>query len=227
MPTPEADWLSADWHAPQAGGLMSTRGGNGVAALRQASGVEPVLLRQVHGVRVVRIGRADIGAAPHEADASITTEPGIGCVVQSADCLPVLLAAPGGVGAAHAGWRGLAGGVVEATVDALCSATRCRPDQLRAWLGACIGPRAFEVGADVLEAFGADPPTADPARFAPHGPDKWIGNLPQLARDRLARAGVPHVSGGLWCTVSEPSRFVSFRRDRATGRMFAMAWLRG
>ena len=200
------------------------------AALAQAVGARPVYLNQVHGARVVRLTLADAltGAAVHEADASVTTQAGIGCAVQVADCLPVLFAAPGGnaVGAAHAGWRGLALGVLEAAVEAVCEAGNCEPAQVQAWLGACIGPRQFEVGSDVLEALGAAPAHADPARFRPGKPGKWRANLPLLARDRLQAAGVASVSGGAWCTVEAPSRFFSFRRDRVTGRMVALAWIR-
>jgi YfiH family protein len=137
----------------------------------------------------------------------------------------VLLAAPGGVAAAHAGWRGLAAGVLEATVTSLCEAAGCTPDQLEAWLGACIGPDRFEVGPDVLEAFGAPLEGGDPQRFRPHAPGKWLANLPRLARDRLQRSGVKAISGGRWCTVEDRSRFFSFRRDRVTGRMVAAVWL--
>ena len=145
-----------------------------------------------------------------------------------ADCLPVLFAAPGarGVGAAHAGWRGLAAGVLEATVQALCDAAGCAPQELSAWLGPCIGPRQFEVGADVLDAFG---PAADrhfQLRPRADGAPRWLADLPALARDRLQAAGVARISGGAWCTVEEPSRFFSFRRDRVTGRMAAAVWLR-
>jgi polyphenol oxidase len=152
--------------------------------------------------------------------------------VQVADCMPVLLAAPGGraVAAAHAGWRGLAGGVVEAALSALCTAARCEPAQVSVWLGPCIGPRRFEVGADVLQAFGASPGQADAMRFAPGtdsaGEPRWLANLPQLARDRLALLGVHRVSGGNWCTVEQRSRFFSYRRDGLTGRLAAAVWIR-
>jgi polyphenol oxidase len=143
-----------------------------------------------------------------------------------ADCLPLLFAAPGGVAAAHAGWRGLARGVIEATVAALCKAASCQPEQVQVWLGACIGPTQFEVGADVLAAFcGAA--VSDPSRFVPRGeshPNKWFANLPQLARDRLKAVGVQHISGGTWCTASDASRFFSYRRDGVTGRMVAVVW---
>ncbi len=206
-------------------------------------GAQPVFLRQVHGVRVARVGSADAqaclrdGAASIEADASVTTEPGVACTVLVADCLPVLFAAPDGraVGAAHAGWRGLAGGVVEAALHAVCEAGGCEASEVRCWLGACIGPRRFEVGADVLQAFGANPAETDPLRFVPRAAEqragqgsgrKWLANLAQLARDRLQTAGVRHVAGGAWCTVEDNARFYSFRRDGVTGRMAAAIWIR-
>jgi len=244
-----ADWLAPDWRVAGVGALMTTRsGGNSVGAyaamnvgaavgddaravaanralLADTMGAAPVFLRQVHGTRVVRIGAADAASgAVHEADAVVTSEAGVGCVVQAADCLPVLLAAPEGraVAAAHAGWRGLAAGVVERTVAALCDVGQCEPGDVVAWLGACIGPTQFEVGADVLEAFAARP---DSPRFVPRGQGKWLADLGGLARDRLHAAGVADVSGGRWCTVSDPSRFFSFRRDRVTGRMAAFVWI--
>jgi YfiH family protein len=244
------DWLRPDWDAPGVGASMTTRAGGvstgpfasmnlrdglgddptAVARNRttwaEALGGVPVLLNQVHGTHVVRLGPADVrpDAPVHEADASLTTEPGIACTVQVADCLPVLFAAPRGVAGAHAGWRGLAGGVLERTLEALCAAADCRPAQVQAWLGPCIGPRRFEVGADVPAAFGVDPAAAHP-RFSPHAPGKWMADLAGLARDRLAAAGVLRVSGGHWCTVEDASRFFSFRRDRVTGRMVAAVWL--
>lgn len=242
---------------PQVGALMSTRDGGasrspwaslnlGLAVgddaaavahnrqrLAQAIGAAPVYLRQVHGTRVVRIGRADArpGAVVHEADASVSTEPGVACTVLVADCLPVLLWTSDGraVAAAHAGWRGLAGGVLEVTLRALCDVAGCAPAEVHAWLGACIGPRRFEVGADVLHGFGVDPATADPLRFDPRAgaaTPKWLANLGLLARDRLRAEGVTAVSGGDWCTVEAPSRFFSYRRDGVTGRMAAAVWIR-
>jgi YfiH family protein len=247
------DWLVPGWHAPEVGAVMTTRRGGfsppphdsmnlrpgegddhtavqrNLAFFEQVIGATPVWLRQVHGANVVRIGAADTrpGMPMAEADASITTEPGIACTVQVADCLPVLFAAPGGVAAAHAGWRGLAAGVLENTLAALCEAARCVPSEVQAWMGACIGPRRFEVGADVLVAFRAPQDGSDPSRFAPAGPGRWLANLPQLARDRLQRGGVRTIGGGRWCTFDDPSRFFSYRRDRITGRMAAAVWLRG
>ena len=167
---------------------------------------------------------------PEAADASFTTEPGVACAVMVADCMPVLLAAPHGraVAAAHAGWRGLAGGVVDHAVRAVCEAASCAPGDLSAWLGPCIGPAAFEVGADVLEAFGVAAAPAGSGRFAwrprPDGQPRWLADLPALGRDRLAALGVRHVAGGRWCTVQDRSRFFSFRRDGVTGRMAAAIW---
>jgi len=246
------------WTAlPQVGALMSTRAGGvsaapwdslnlgnavgddqaAVAENRRrfvaATGAQPLWLQQVHGNRVVRASAAWAAAQLPQADAAWTDEPDVACVVQVADCLPVLLAAPEGraVAAAHAGWRGLAGGVVEAALSAICSAAACEPRELVAWLGPCIGPRQFEVGADVLQAFGQSPAQADPLRFVARaradGAPRWLANLPQLARDRLQRAGVWNVSGGDWCTVEDRVRFFSYRRDGVTGRLAAAVWIRG
>jgi hypothetical protein len=246
-------WLAPVWSEGAVGALMTTREGGvsegaygsfnvGVAvgddaervaanraALADACRATPVFLRQVHGKRVVALGSADAASAtPHEADASVTTEAGIACTVQAADCLPVLFAAPEGraVGAAHAGWRGLAAGVLESTVEAVCAAGHCAPRDLSVWLGACIGPRRFEVGADVLEAFGVTPSSADVAEFKPFRSGKWLADLPALARGRLVGAGVARIDGGCWCTVEDDSRFFSFRRDGVTGRMAAAVWIR-
>lgn len=258
------DWLRPALALPGVEAVMTTRAGGGSVApwrsmnlgtavgddpqqvarnralLKEATGADLVFLKQVHGTRVVRLTREHVNAPVMEADACVTTEAGLACLVQVADCLPVLMAAPGGVAAAHAGWRGLAGGVIEATVCDLCKATGCEPAQVVCWLGACIGPDAFEVGVDVLEGFGVQIAGADPTRFKPLRPGKWLANLPQLARDRLAAAGVTQVSGGEWCTVQDRvdghavdrgqvddrSRFFSFRRDRITGRMAAAIWRR-
>jgi polyphenol oxidase len=249
-------WLAPEWRIAGVGAVMTSRAGGtssapyasmnvgsavgdsaaAVAAnrrhLAEVIGAAPVFMRQVHGARVIRIGSADAApdAAIHEADGCVTTETGVACVVQAADCLPVLLAAPEGraVGAAHAGWRGLAGGVVEAAVAAVSAAAYCAPEEISAWLGACIGPTRFEVGGDVLAAFGAESGTeagAASTRFVARGGGKWLADLPGLARDRLVAAGVRRVAGGDWCTVSDSSRFFSFRRDGLTGRMAAAIWI--
>ena len=249
-----ASWLAPAWDGVRIGALMSTREGGAsedpfatmnlgrsvgdepaqVAVNRErfaaACGASPVFLSQVHGTGVVRLDAADArpGAPVHEADASVTTIPGIACTVQVADCLPVLFSAPegSGVAAAHAGWRGLSAGVLEATVAALAQASGCRPVEIDAWLGVCIGPGAFEVGADVLEAFGASGDNRIGRRFVPARPGKWLADLAGLARDRLAAAGLERVSAADGCAYRDASRFFSYRRDRVTGRMAAAVWIR-
>jgi len=250
------EWLSPEWDAdPRVGACMTTRAG-GVSAppwdrmnlgllggdapdavqanresFAQAIGVTPVFLRQVHGDRVVRLDADSAGAPVEAADASWTSEPGVACTVLVSDCLPVLLAAPQAraVGAAHAGWRGLSAGVVERCVHAVCGGASCEPRELVAWLGPCIGPAAFEVGADVLTAFGVEPAAASGSRFRyqprADGDPRWRADLAGLARDRLAALGVSRVGGGTWCTVHDGSRFFSFRRDGVTGRMAAAVWI--
>jgi polyphenol oxidase len=253
------DAIVPEWSAgPRVGALMSTRAG-GVSAppwdslnlgracgdapqavatnrerFAQAMGATPVFLNQVHSDRVVRLhaGRT-LTAEQETVDAAWTDEPGVACTVMAADCLPVLLAAPHGraVGAAHAGWRGLAAGVVERAVQAVCAGASCEPAELVAWLGPCIGPDAFEVGADVLAGFGRDaaPLSTPHFRYQPRadGQPRWRADLVGLARDRLAALGVSRVSGGTWCTVQDRSRFFSFRRDGVTGRLAAAVWIRG
>lgn len=189
---------------------------------------EPRWLSQVHGTAVHRAGAlarsAPSDAAPSDsvpvADAAVTRETGVVLAIMVADCLPVLLAAEDGsvLGAAHAGWRGLVAGVIERTVESMGQ----DPSRLHAWLGPCIGPRHFEVGDDVRQAFLAagDGPSAFEA--TPAG--RWLCDLPALARARLARLGVTRVAGGRWCTVADPVRFFSHRRDRQTGRMAALLW---
>jgi YfiH family protein len=228
-------WLAAPAHV---GSLMSTRAGgvsaapwdslnlgsmcgDDAAAVRENRhhfaehiGAAPVWLHQVHGTQVLRLHDV-LHEPPPRADAAWTDRPGLACAVLVADCLPVLLAAPRGVAAAHAGWRGLAAGVVEAALGALCSGTRCVPGEIAAWLGPCIGPANFEVGAEVLQAFGAEPRSPPPyfvAHRAADGSPRWLADLPGLARERLRRAGVREVSGGDWCTVEDRSRFFSYRR---------------
>jgi YfiH family protein len=186
----------------------------------------PVWLHQVHGTVVVEAAQALRGGATPQADGCWTGEPGVACVVQVADCLPVLLAAANGraVGAAHAGWRGLAAGVVERTAEAVARAAGCEPSDLACWLGPCIGPRQFEVGADVLRAFEAEERFFSP-RPRPDGQARWLADLPGLARQRLQALGLQRVAGGAWCTVENASEFFSFRRDGVTGRMAAAVWL--
>jgi YfiH family protein len=192
-------------------------------------GATPVFLDQVHGTRVVRLtsGHTSPDASTERADASITTVPGVACTVLVADCLPVLFATRDGraVGAAHAGWRGLAGGVLEATVDAMRAAVSVAADDIVAWLGAAIGPTRFEVGDDVREAFHDH----EARHFAPapsrDGVRKWLADLPALAEGRLRRLGLAQVTGCGLCTASDASRFFSYRRDGLTGRLAAASWI--
>jgi len=144
------------------------------------------------------------------------------CAIQAADCMPVLLASEhaDALGVAHAGWRGLASGVIEATLQAM----QTQPSRVLAWLGPAIGPAVYEVGEDVHEAFIRRDPAARSA-FAPVRPHHWLLDLYAIARQRLMRAGVGRVFGGTLCTYSDAARFFSFRRDRTSERMAALAWL--
>lgn len=196
-------------------------------AERAALPSPPRWLHQVHGAGVLRFDSAQRDAAgveEPEADASVTSERGVVLAILTADCLPVLFAAEDGseVGAAHAGWRGLADGVLEATVAAM----RTAPERLRAWLGPAAGPQHYEIGAEVRDAFLAGD-TAAEAAFVATRPGHWRVDLYALARLRLARAGLraDHVHGGGLCTIAEPERFYSHRRDRRTGRMASLIWM--
>ena len=185
---------------------------------------EPAWMEQVHGIDVLDLDALAHGAAARgvvTADAALTRRTGRICTVQVADCLPVLLAARNGsaVAAAHAGWRGLAAGVLEATVRTLA----VEPGQLIGWLGPGIGPAHFEVGDEVRRAFLAHDATASGA-FVANGRGRWQCDLPALARARLTGLGVTAVFGGKWCTYADPSRFYSFRRDGRSGRMAALIW---
>jgi polyphenol oxidase len=192
------------------------------ARLRDLLGlpVEPAWLEQVHGIAVADLGpRAR--AVPVRADAAIATAPGSVCTIMVADCLPVLFASQDGmrIAAAHAGWRGLAAGVLEHTVAAL----GVPGAELTAWLGPAISRAHFEVGEDVRAAFTRDDHGAD-GFFASHAPGKWRADLAGLARRRLAALGVRDVHGGEWCTFADRERFFSHRRDGQCGRMAALIW---
>ncbi|MDD5242036.1 MAG: peptidoglycan editing factor PgeF [Sulfuricella sp.] len=192
------------------------------AILRAALPAEPLWLKQVHGNIVADADRA-VGIA--EADAAVARKPDTVCAVMTADCLPLLLCDESGtvVGAAHAGWRGLAGGVIEAAVAAMGVA----PASLMAWLGPAIGPQAFEVGEEVRQAFLAHDPEAHKA-FVPRThltEHKWLADIYLLARQRLGLLGVTKVYGGSLCTFNDAEKFFSYRRDGATGRMASLIWL--
>ncbi|MCX7168127.1 MAG: peptidoglycan editing factor PgeF [Rhodocyclales bacterium] len=189
------------------------------ALLRLELPAEPLWLAQVHGTRCVD---AAMTAPGTQADASFTRQRGVVCAVLTADCLPVLLCddRASAVAIAHAGWRGLAAGVIEATVAAL----REPGERLMAWLGPAIGPQAFEVGGEVREIFLAQDPQAASA-FAATGNGKWLCDISGLARRRLNALGIHRVTGADSCTVGDPERFFSYRRDGTTGRMASLIWL--
>jgi len=240
------DWIVPDWPAPdgvrafvttRTGGVstgpratlnLGYKAGDDPAAVAEnRARVEALLpqsprwLAQVHGTRVVN---ADALNEIPEADASVAHHPGTVCAIMVADCLPVLFTnrTASRVAAAHAGWRGLSGGIIANTVQALREAGD-HPGDLFAYIGPGIGPTAFEVGQDVYDAFTlAD--TGAAAAFVPHRPGKWLADLFTLARRALTRAGVIHVYGGGLCTYSDPARFYSYRRDKTTGRMAAFIW---
>lgn len=263
-----ADWIVPDWPAPPSvRAVFTTRQGGcslppfdrfnlgdhvgdtpsavaqNRAALAQYTGQRPVFLQQVHGTQVLRLDQTTASGAV--ADACLSLEQGVACTVMVADCLPVLFAHTQGraVAAAHAGWRGLAQGVLESTWAAwLRALEHAEPgispqavaQQTLVWLGPCIGPQAFEVGAEVRAAFVAQSAAAAGA-FVPQAGDRaghWLADLPLLARQRLAALGLTQVWGNdgtaTWCTVSQPSRFFSHRRDAAvlgsSGRMAACIW---
>lgn len=179
---------------------------------------EPKWLTQVHGTAVAEGGGC-------KADASVSRSVDEVSVIMTADCLPVLFCDQAGtvVAAAHAGWRGLCDGVLERTVEAMNVA----PGEILAWLGAAIGPTQFEVGAEVRAGFMTQDPAAEAAFVAGEHAGKWLADIYQLARQRLAAAGVTQVYGGGLCTVSDSARFFSYRRDQQTGRMAALIWIEG
>ncbi|WPB58236.1 peptidoglycan editing factor PgeF [Xylophilus sp. GOD-11R] len=253
-----ADWLRPDWPAPPGVRAVFTTRGTGASAapwdsfnlgdhvgdapqavaanrdtLRREIGALPFFLQQPHGTDCADLDALQADARP-TADACVATRPGRACTVMVADCLPVLLCDVRGrvVAAAHAGWRGLAAGVLESAVHALRERTGETAAPLLAWLGPCIGPQAFEVGEEVRAAF-VQADLAAAGNFTPgRAPGKWMADLAGLARRRLQSAGVERLfgndSGPDWCTVGQPSRFFSHRRDAArlggTGRMAAAIW---
>jgi len=181
---------------------------------------QPAWLRQVHGISIVD---ANSGTTDRpQADGAVAHAAGAVCAVMAADCMPVLLADQDGtvVAAAHAGWRGLCAGVIEAALDAM----RVPAESVLAWLGPAIGPRVYEVGAEVREAFVSRDPAAV-AAFTPTRRDHWLLDLYMVAKQRLERRGVSRIYGGGFCTYSDPQRFYSFRRDRTAERMAALIWL--
>jgi YfiH family protein len=219
--TPE--FIIPDWNVP-ARALVTTRALGDVkeaaarAMLRRHLPGEPCWLKQVHGIHVIDASRY---SGPVEADAAFTRSRNVVCAVMAADCMPVLLADEKGeaVGAAHAGWRGLSAGVIEATVTAM----NIPAPRVHAWLGPAIGPQAYEIGPEVHEAFLKKDPKAESA-FTANRPGHWLLDLYAVARQRLGKLGVTRIGGGGFCTHSE-AKFFSYRRDRTSGRMAAVIWL--
>ena len=202
-------------------------------ALRDSLVARPVFLSQLHGVEVQPLALEQADGLP--ADASLTRAAGLACTILVADCLPILFTDRSGsfVAAAHAGWRGLAGlqgrGVLESLVDQVLATGNTSTEALLAWIGPGIGPQAFEVGSEVRDIFVDSDPNAAIC-FQPTDRDgKWLADLAQLARLRLGKLGMRNIFGNDgskdWCTVHNPSRFFSHRRDRISGRMAACIWL--
>ena len=245
MSLPE-EWLVPEWDAPpRVRAFVTTRHG-GVSQgefasmnLGKHSGDDPAhveenrlivrehvpetprWMAQAHGIAVADLDRLPDGQVP-KADAAVLGSPGRVGAVLTADCMPLFLCDASGrrAGVAHAGWRGMAAGVIEKAVQAIGG----RPSQVMAWMGPTIGPDAFEVGAEVRQAFLAMDPAAQGA-FKPHAKGKFMADLYELARQRLARAGVTQVSGGGFCTYTQGERFFSYRRKKESGRMGAFIWM--
>jgi len=209
------DWIRADWPAPS----------NIIAGTTLRDGkfelpAKPQWLNQVHGTHVVRVGSSDFDGGEPDADAVIANQGGDICVVQTADCLPVLLCSTDGmeIAAVHGGWRGLAGGIIEATIEAMSSL----PGDLIAWFGPAISQSAFEVGAEVRDAFLAgDSKSSAAGCFVPNERGRWQADLYGLARQRLQKAGVSAAFGGGLCTFAGEEQFFSYRRDGETGRLLS------
>jgi hypothetical protein len=238
------DWIAPDWPAPAHVRALATTRLGGVskapyasfnlgdhvgdapaavtanrAQLRAHLPAEPLWMQQVHGTRCIDAALVPPGSA---ADAAFTRTPGVVCAVLTADCLPILLCDTAGtvVAAAHAGWRGLAAGVIEATVSAM----GVPGEQLMAWLGPAIGPQHFEVGGEVRAAFLIQATQAESAFLAqPNG--KWLCDIKALATQRLNALGVCRIASAEFCTVRDSEKFFSYRRDGASGRMASLIWL--
>lgn len=246
MRSMHAEWIYPDWPASKNVRALSTTRAGGVSTAVYASlnlaehvgdvpasvsesrarlqahlgDVRPVWLQQVHGTRVARI---DGQAIPAPADAAVAGGSKRACAIMTADCLPVLFCDAKGtqVAAAHAGWRGLAAGVLEATLTEM----RAAPADVMAWLGPAIGPKAYEVGEEVRQAFVAQSTVATEAFKPGNAGGKWWCDLYMLARQRLAAAGVTRIYGGGFCTFTDRERFFSYRRDGECGRMATLVWL--
>jgi len=208
-----ATWIAADWPAPDSI-IAGTTLRNGSIASLELPG-EPCWLNQVHGADVVAVGHYD---SPPDADASVGRKVGDVCVVRTADCLPLLFCATDGteIATAHAGWRGLAAGVLEATVANMAHA----PRDLLVWMGPAISQSAFEVGGEVRDAFTAQDPGAASC-FVANSRGRWQADLYELASRRLSALGVSARYGGGYCTFTDTERFFSYRRNPDCGRMIS------
>ena len=238
-----ADWLRPDWPAPEhIHSCVTTRSvgasqppfaqfnvaehvGDDLAQvqanrtyLAQVLNCQPTWLNQVHGTQVVQADATQVLTA----DASISRTPGLACCIMSADCLPVLFTDQAGscVAAAHAGWRSLVGGVLEKTLASM----QVAPERILVWLGPAIGAAAFEVGPEVRAAFLQQHAATEQAFVPSHNPGRWLADIYQLARIRLAACGVQAVYGGGFCTVTDP-RFYSYRGESVTGRFASLVWI--
>jgi YfiH family protein len=199
--------------------------------LRSSLPAEPLWLKQIHGVTVTTpTSRSAQGNGPFMADASVTNIPNEVLAVLTADCMPVLFASRNGdvIGAAHAGWRGLSSGILENTIDEMIALSPgLTTSDISAWMGPAIGPSAFEVGEDVLQTFAQQDQSILAKAFIPiiETPGKYLADLYLLARDRLRVLGIEQIDGGEFCTVNDPERFFSYRRDKVTGRFATFIWI--
>lgn len=209
-----SEWIRPEWEAPANVRAMMTTRNTAEEDVRALLPSEPLWLVQVHGTRVVNL---DLCTAGTEADAAVSTVANRVCAIRVADCMPVLLAEDAGrvIGAAHAGWRGMSAGVIEATLDAM----GVPGNRVIAWLGPAIGPRVYEVGDEVRAVF------KEKHAFSPTRPGHWLLDLYAVARARLRERGVERIFGGGFCTYSDARRFYSYRRDGSGGRMAAFIWL--
>ena len=199
--------------------------------LRSTLPAEPLWLKQIHGITVsTPASRNALGNGPFEADASVTNIPNEVLAILTADCMPVLFTSKSGdvIGAAHAGWRGLSGGVLENTIDEMIALSPgLTTSDISAWMGPAIGPSAFEVGEDVLQAFAQQGQDILSKAFTPiiGTPGKHWADIYLLARDRLRTLGIEQIDGGGFCTANDPERFFSYRRDKVTGRFASLIWI--
>lgn len=209
-------WIRADWPAPP--GIVA---GTTLRESEYQLPAQPQWLNQVHGARAIHARSPDFAAGPPDADAIVADQPGDICVVCTADCLPVLFCSMDGceIAAVHGGWRGLAAGIIEETIAAMAA----QPRDLIAWLGPAISQPAFEVGAEVREAFVAGDAAAE-AAFVANNRGRWQADLYGLATARLRKLGVSAVYGGDLCTFADEARFYSYRREGKTGRMLSFVY---